>query len=266
MLSLSWLQLLALVGIGVFSWLLAALGVTAPLSDSLVVATADLRSNFRALALQVEQDWTIVLQISDISQRQSQLSAENTRLRADLAKAERVFAENKQLLAQLGITYDRDFTPLGARVVASGSARPGYITINRGRLDGIAVGNAALSLDVAIGEVVEVADYYAVVRLFSAGIGNLPVRTATVSIGLLRASASGDYVVAEILQTQPLAVGERIYSSGLNGTFPPGLFIGEVRELEVDPRAPTKSALLNYPVDPQRLDEVVVLTLPSVAN
>jgi cell shape-determining protein MreC len=98
-----------------------------------------------------------------------------------------------------------------------------------------------------------------VVALLGDDATQIPVKTAKNEIGILDVNENGELVVSQILQSQEIEVGERLFSAGLDQQVPPDLYLGEVNSVSNDERASTKSAVVARPINLQTLQRVFIL-------
>jgi rod shape-determining protein MreC len=180
-----------------------------------------------------------------------------------LAHVEVVFDENQQLLKEVGINYSRNYQQLGALVSGYDSNRPEFLFLNKGSADGAHVGDVVVVETILVGKIIEVSSYQSRVRLISSPESTVPVRTAASNLGLLQGGGASIVTVKQILQTFEIKVGAKVFSSGIDGSFPSDLYIGEVSEVRSDSRASTKEAVLRTPLQLQQLNRVKILLLPQ---
>jgi rod shape-determining protein MreC len=178
-----------------------------------------------------------------------------------IARSTRVLEEALTLQARM--------TPptLAARVIA-GNPTPGILTvlIDRGAADGVRADMAVISADGVVGRVVdEPASHTARVQLL---VGRNAGAAATLERsgagGLIAGGEGGggdpmlrlDYV-SNLVDVQP---GERVFTSGQEGIYPPGFQIGAV--VEARPGALFREITVRPAVDVSRLDVVLVVLGP----
>lgn len=211
-------------------------------------------------------DWVSSLGISrsDISELQSQ----NEELRARLAELEEARQENERLRALVQFAEERKLTKLGARVIGRPtSAWEGVIVIDRGSADGIVVGMPVLAPQGLVGQIEEVAQNSARVRLITdqeSGVASMVQRNR--AVGVVRGSIDRTLSMDFVSKEEVPEVGDLIITSGLGGIYPKGLVVGDViavdaRRADLYPRITLSSRV---PVD--KLEEVLVLLGPSMGS
>ncbi len=173
---------------------------------------------------------------------------------------EQMKQENIRLRRLVSLNDTVAFQTVGARVVAR---TPGFLSnviyINRGSADGVRVDAPVFSGDGIVGRAVIVASHQSQVQLITnpdASVGVMLERTRTP--GVLRGSGDLLLDLNYVSNTEQIAVGDMVLSSGLDGIFPKGLVIGKV----VDSRK-GKGVFRAIKVEPimdlVRIEEVSVL-------
>lgn len=195
-----------------------------------------------------------------LAAQNQQLQEQVLSLQSQLAQVDGVFQENAQLQKEAGISYGRKYRETGALVIGYNAASPGELTINKGSQENISVGDVVVVENVVVGKVSDVSAYSAKVQsLIYAGTA-IPVKTQAIPLGILGSEGGSKLVVTEILQSAKVQVGDKVYTNGLDLTYPPDLYIGDVDSVNADPRASTKSAVIKPALNYQTLERVKVLS------
>ncbi|HBK88860.1 MAG: rod shape-determining protein MreC [Cyclobacteriaceae bacterium] len=164
---------------------------------------------------------------------------------------EEIARENAQLRTALelslqekgshGLDTLRRYDFVSARVVNNSVAQfKNYITVDRGRQDGLEPGMAAISTFGAVGKVKSVSDHYAVLT----SVLNIDEQISCVL------SRTGNFGTVQWDGTDPRMVnmryvprhvtpqpGDTILTSGYNAVFPPGIMVGLVKEVSLKDEA-----------------------------
>lgn len=161
---------------------------------------------------------------------------------------------------------------LAARVIA-GNPTPGVLTvlIDRGRADGVRADMAVISADGVVGRVIGTP------AARSARVQLLVGRNAAAAAALERSGAGGLATGGVSLGGDPILqleyvpnlvdvqAGERVFTSGQDGIYPPGFPVGTV--IDVRPGATFRQITVRPAADVSRLDVVlVVLSSPDVGG
>jgi rod shape-determining protein MreC len=168
--------------------------------------------------------------------------------------------ENARLRKLISLSEILPNETLGARVIArTPSFLANVIYVDRGSQDGVHPDSAVLSGDGIIGRTVLVSRHQSQVQLITnpdASVGAMLESSRTP--GVLR--GSGDYLLDlnYIGNTEQVAVGDVVLSSGLDGIFPRGLTIGKVIDSRKG-KGVFRSIKVQLGVDLTRLEEVLIL-------
>lgn len=161
------------------------------------------------------------------------LEQENRRLRAARESSSRVV--QRTLVAEI-VRVDLD--PFRQRVL-----------VNKGTLDGVFRGQAALDANGIFGQVTRASPVSAEIIMISDPEHALPIqvnRTGARSIALGTGRA-GLLSLPYMPQNADVIVGDLLVSSGLGGVYPPGYPVGKVTSVVRDPAQP----LLSVEAEPQ---------------
>ncbi|MDT7933139.1 MAG: rod shape-determining protein MreC [Sphingomonadaceae bacterium] len=171
--------------------------------------------------------------------RNRRLTAENTALRREAQRADALAAENARLKAMLKLT-EPGRTRIAVARIAGGSPAGVSETavISAGARDGIAPGQPVLTSEGLLGRVTDVGARAARVLLLTDPESRVPVRVArTGATGLLAGVGQGEAAI-EFVSVADLKsaarIGDRLYTSGEGGLFPPDVAVGTIVRLEGD--------------------------------
>ncbi|MCL6566768.1 MAG: rod shape-determining protein MreC [Acidobacteriia bacterium] len=192
------------------------------------------------------------------------LHQENQQLKLRLAQLEARAAEAERLAALLDFRHNYpDYPMVFARVIGASVDRGSRIFfIDRGSSDGLAKAMPVITPDGVVGRVEQVFAGTAQVLLLTdkeSGVGAMLETSRTQ--GVIRGSGAPTLTLDYIVNEQPVAVGERVLTSGQDRIFPKGLPIGTV--LQVEPGTELRSPFQKIVVRPSarldQLEEVIVL-------
>ncbi|MFK7160990.1 rod shape-determining protein MreC [Marinospirillum sp. MEB164] len=157
------------------------------------------------------------LQLAERSQAMSAVVAENIRLRELLNAAERV--EMDFLTAELiGINYD----PFSQQVI-----------LNRGRQDGVYLGQPVVDASGVMGQVVSVSPYTSRLLLISDAHHAIPVQINRNGVRLVaQGSGRADRLyLPHVPETADVEEGDLLIASGLGGRFPFGYPVARITQI-----------------------------------
>ncbi|MBA2778814.1 rod shape-determining protein MreC [Halomonas kenyensis] len=165
-----------------------------------------------------------VLHLSHRVQHMSSLTAENVRLRELLGAAARLEAD--YITAEL-LSLDAD--PFTHQMV-----------IDRGRRNGVFVGQPVLDASGLVGQVTAVSAYSSRVLMVADASHALPIQVNRNGLRFVL-QGSGDYNALRVMHvpdTADIREGDLLVTSGMAGRFPPGYPVARVTEVVHDPGQP----------------------------
>jgi len=179
--------------------------------------------------------------IDQIKKENLRLHAETAQLRAENQTFRNLEKENEDLKAALKFQRSSPFRLLIARVIArEPSSWWQYITIDRGSEDGLdpTRDQAVVTPKGLVGKTVPGSITDGTAKVVLLGDENCRISATldgTNEQGIVQGepTATGQVQcrMTFISRTASIDIGQRVYTSGLGGVFPPGLLIGEVVDL-----------------------------------
>jgi rod shape-determining protein MreC len=219
--------------------------------------------------------WDTVWQTEDTA-RIATLEAAVRKAEAALIVATEWRQERDQLRTLVGMSTAQDDV-LAARVIRHRLEDPFHIVvINRGTRHGVTRGMVAVADGALVGRVEEVAAHHATVLLLTdpnhaVDVVSQQSRTR----GVLRGRAHHDPHVrltagAHLTFLQPggapLAMGEPLVTSGLDGRFPPQLPVGRITRVESNAIGGVDYAVVTPLCDPHRIEVIGLLPATPFAT
>jgi len=177
------------------------------------------------------------LSLQDIN---TSLAEENARLRTALEQKMQAM-QNIQVQPLDSAVINR-FAYISARVINNSTLLfKNYITVDKGRLDGIEPGMAAISSSGAIGKVKSVSDHYAVlISLLNTDEQLSSAIKRTGHFGTVQWEGTNPRLVDLHYiprHVDPL-VGDTIVTSGYNAVFPENILVGRISSVSLSDEAP----------------------------
>ncbi len=226
--------------------------VTAPIQGVLASTTRRV-TDLRQFLTDVEQ---CRAQNEDLQLMVDQLIIENVRLR----EAE---IENVNLRAQLNFKQaNPSFDLLSAQVIGRDPSNlAGYLIIDRGHEEGVAVGMPVLTHRGLVGRVTETAPHSSKILLITdpSSSVNALIQDSR-GTGIVQGSVGQGLVMRYIQQAEEVKPGDLVLTSGLGGNFPTRLIIGQVTAVVKKDVELFQQAQIRPSVDFGALEMVMVLT------
>jgi len=168
------------------------------------------------------------------------LSKENTFLRNKMEERNQLLHLYK--LNQTDSTMLKRFEYVNAKVVNNTTKYyKNFITIDRGTDFGLQPGMAVISSAGAVGKVKSVSEHYAVlISLLNIDDQVSCVISRTGHFGTIQWEGTNSSITAlkYIPRHVKPTVGDSVVTSGYNAIFPPGIFIGKIKEFKLKEEAP----------------------------
>lgn len=167
------------------------------------------------------------------------LKREVLRLRSDLLLLEQYKEENQRLRKLLGSSFVRDEKKMVAEVMAVDTSPYRHqVVIDKGRIDGVYVGQPVINEKGIVGQITFVAAHNSRVLLLSDAKNAIPVQVLRNDIRVI-ASGNGevDEIQLEYIPTSTdIRVDDLLVTSGLGGVYPEGYPVAYVTSVEHDTR------------------------------
>ncbi len=207
--------------------------------------------------------WGKYIALVNVKEENSTLKEKINHLTTLNSKFEELRHENTRLKDILNIVNEHSFQGFTANVIAFGPTKwIQEITIDKGEESGVKVGMTVIEGNGLVGLVVHTNTYSSQILLISdpnsgvdAFIQSNRVRGIVEGIGAYMTRWS--YVP----NAEKVSVGERVISSGLDGVFPKGLFLGVVQSVQSQEEGMLFQEVRVEPsVDFKSLESVFVVT------
>ncbi len=150
-----------------------------------------------------------------------------------------------------------------AATVISNSASSWFrtITVDKGAGSGIHRGMAVITPRGVVGRVVSVADDTAKVLLLTDHKSGIDIITQRTRVrGIVSGSVDGEPIVKYMGRNEDIRHGDRLITSGLDGTFPKGLLVGTIIGISDDGPGLFRRVRVSLSVDPLVMEEVLFIS------
>ena len=138
------------------------------------------------------------------------------------------------------------------------------VIIDKGSLDGVERGLPVVIRQGIAGQVVNVSSRYSKVMLIidrNSSVDALVQRTR--ARGIIKGEATGECLFKYVLRKDDVRVGDKIVASGLDGVFPKGLPVGDVKEVVRRNSGVFQEVRVVPYIDFEKLEEVLVILNPK---
>lgn len=246
---------------------LAQLGYLQPVRDVARTLFAPLQIVMSNITIGVGRSAVSLRDVQLLRQRAEELRAEVNRLSVENARLVEIEQENQRLRQLLNFTrnnpqYDyRASAVVGQKIGEDTSNLLFAIFIDVGARDGVAPGMPVVTDRGLVGRVTRVGPNVAEVVLLidPASVVTARVLNSRVT-GVVRGSVDAGLVMDRIPQGEALSPGDIVVTSGLGGTYPDKLVVGQVTEVSKRDADIFQTARIRPTVDFGRLETVLVIT------
>jgi rod shape-determining protein MreC len=219
-----------------FHWL----GLLGWLQNGVVALLKPILKSAHSVSTEIKGDEYSKLSNNDLITLLKTKQIENDQLIADNAQLRYLQEENKVLRDYAGFFERTKYQHVVADVISRNTIDSNYlqnsnVIINRGTKDGIIVGLLAVNQSgMVIGKVTQVEGNIAEISLLNSQRCNLGVslEDQAQTIGITEGETGLTVAINFIPQTQAIAVGDVIVTSGLENNIPRGMVVGHLSQVE----------------------------------
>ena len=215
-----------------------------------------------SVANQVTRVASIFGDVSSLRAENAHLLAADEQLRRQVVELNAAAKENAQLRQALAFEKSSGHKLLAADVISSGpDALTRTMEIDRGTADGIKPGMVVVTGAGLLGRVREVGPHAANIQTLADPRSRVDVYLS--KTGLQGTVSGGPAVLQLDLQHTPGVVassGDWVLTSGIGGTYPRGLVVGEIATVTHRDTAATDQAQVAWVNDPNSVSFVLVIT------
>lgn len=232
-----------------------------PAKGIFITISAPIQKVVSAGAGSVYNFFTTIGNISELSRENRSLQEEINRLLEENVKLAEVEKENEALRAQLDFQKRSSFKVVSAEIIAKDPTNIQKVfEISAGKKQGIKVGMPVITSGILIGKVSEVYHNSAKVLLVTnpnSIVNGMLQKTR--ALGLVKGQLGFGLMMDSVPQDVKINIGDLVVTSGLGGSFPKGLLLGEVSEIISKQGEIFQSANLRPAADFSKLEIVFVI-------
>ena len=114
------------------------------------------------------------------------------------------------------------------------------ITINKGKNNNLDINMAVIDSNSLIGKIIEVGDNYSIVQLITSNLTNsklaVDIKNENSYHGILDSYDKDNnmLIIKNVNKNSDIKTGDKVYTNGLGGIYPEGIYIGEVFKVGED--------------------------------
>jgi rod shape-determining protein MreC len=206
---------------------------------------------------------TIPTDVKTLQSRNAELEDENSQLQTQIIELQQNLSEAQAINALVGFARQNPGNEYIAATVIGVDPSPfiKYVYINAGSDVGLRHGMPVVTQEGLVGRIDAVIPGAARVQLITdpAFSVNIKLKSSGVS-AVLTGSLTGDITLEMISRDTSVMVGDVVLTSGLGGTYPSNLFIGQVQSVQVTENALFSTVTVQPMVNFSDLSAILVIT------
>jgi rod shape-determining protein MreC len=234
-----------------------------PVENLVLTAMSPVQHTFMYISNQIRGASQTVYDLTELRRRNQELQDLVDKLMIENVRLKEIESENENLLAQLNfVEAHPSYEYAASRVIGRDPGNLlGYILIDAGSGSGVRSGMTVLTERGLVGQVIQVGDTTSKVLLITdpQSAVNAVLQTSRAT-GLVKGRVGGQLFLDEVPQGAAIEIGDIVLTSGLGGTFPRGLVIGQVTDVQQQDVEMFQQATLHPTVDFNKLEVVLVVT------
>jgi len=201
----------------------------------------------------------IISEIKELDDRNKKIEEENLQLKADLARAQEQKNKCLSQIEERELAQKVNVDTIQALVIGKTpfSFNQIYI-VNKGYKDGVQEGKAVMFAGYLLGQVLEVSESQASVKLITRHDSLIPIITLeSRQFGLAQGGLAG-LIITDIPVDADVKEGEAVVTSGLGGNLPNGIPVGKISDIKSKSDSLFKDIRIEYPIN---LNSVEVVSI-----
>ncbi len=241
---------------------LALGGYLAPVSRGLVTPLVNVQTWVAIRVAAVQDFFTSPRDVAALRMRNEELEQEVARLQTQVVQLQQQNADIQVLSALVDFARQNPASDYAAATVIGKDPSPflHYIIINRGSDDGLLRGMPVVTSQGLVGRIAAVTAGGARVQLISDPIMSVNVRMQnSQESAVLHGSLTGEIFLDMIPQDTSVQPGELILTSGLGGSYPANILVGQIASVRSQSFDLFQTASVQPVVDFSNLEIVLVI-------
>ena len=205
---------------------------------------------------------TVPKDVTSLRERNSQLESQNAQLQTQLIQLQQELSQSQAINALVGFARLHPESQYIAATVIGRDPSPfmKYVYIDAGSDDGLRHGMPVVTQDGLVGRIDAVTAGGARIQLITDPGSAVNIRLQTSNIdAVLTGSLTGDITLEMLPRDSDISVGEIVLTSGLGGSYPPNIFVGQVQSVQNKENELFKTATIQPLVNFSDLNAVLVV-------
>lgn len=222
-----------------------------------------IQSGFTFIKNKIQGNKSYFADLESLKKENTELKEKNSNLEENLRQLEMIQSENKALKEYMNLTEQyKDYTTVPAYIINKDTSNYSKIfVINAGKNNGIQKDMTVIAAEGLVGHIISVTDTTAKVQTI---IDSSNIVSSTIE-------NSGDNVICRgmlenrklkatyVSTTTTLNQGEKLYTSGMGGIYPKGIYVGTIKEIIETKNITDRYFITETAVDFDNLETVLVI-------
>lgn len=202
--------------------------------------------------------------MDSLREENSKLKQRNTELEEALRKLEVIQSENSTLKEYLNLTEKyKSYQTVPAYIINKDiSNYSGIFVINVGTNNGIKENMTVIGAEGLVGHIISVTKDTAKVQpiIDTSNVVSATLENSKDNV-IARGTLKGNELKATYVSTDTvLTEGEKLYTSGMGGIYPKGIYVGAIKQINETKNITDRSFIVECGVDFTKLETVLVIT------
>lgn len=256
---------MCIISLGAFSYNIATGGVL--ISTNVTgSALSGVQKGISNISIFFSNVYSKSFEYEDLVQENRELKEEVSNLESELRANEYAMIEKEELRNMVGIkeynpTFEFEISEVVGRSVTSSE---NILTLDKGTNVGIEVNDLVITNDGVVGFISSVGYNYASVTTVldeEFTLGGIVTRSRVLGIvkGEFELGLEGFIRLTYLDKNSDIEVGDTIETSGVSGTFPKGMILGTVTEIQIENQGVSKCAIIEPFVDFENINQVYII-------
>jgi rod shape-determining protein MreC len=217
------------------------------------------------LLCSVQEHWDSFQSYLKLKQSNEHLLIENSRLALENSSIYEMRLENERLRALIGFKNQSEHQLIAARVIVRGPlGLINGIVLDVGTKDSVRKNMPLVVVDGLVGKVYQVGKNQSIGHILLDQNFRVSAKIQRSRVEAIVTWDGGDFCwLREVPKRSDIRQGDGVITSGYGQIFPPGIFIGQVTEINESPRGMFMDIKMKPTVDFDRLEEVFVIIDPK---
>lgn len=222
-----------------------------------------IQSGITYLKNKISKNDAYFVTIDSLKEENERLKQTNIQLEENLRELETIQAENKTLKEYLNITEKyQGYQTVPAYIINKDISNYSEIfVINAGSKSGISENMTVIAAEGLVGHVISVTENTAKIQTL---VDTSNVVSATLDNSkdnvICRGTLNGNELKATYVSPDTvLTEGEKLYTSGMGGIYPKGIYVGEIKKINDTKNITNRSFIVEAGVDFKNLETVLVI-------